>query len=58
VIEKLEKCSNNLFDWFYNNSMKANANKCLFLLSGNINVSLNINNEVIKSSDNEILLGV
>ena len=58
VIEKLEKCSNNLFDWFYNNSMKANANKCHFLLSGNINVSLNVNNEVINSSDSEILLGV
>ena len=33
AIEKLEQCSDSLFTWFQNNGMKANADKCNFLVN-------------------------
>ena len=43
VINKLEESTNNLFQWFKNNHMKVNANKCHLLVTGNYEVSVNIN---------------
>ena len=35
VIAKLEKSSESIFEWFENNRMKANPDKCYLLLSKN-----------------------
>ena len=44
VIEKLENASKVLFQWFSDNQMKANPDKCHFLCSSNTEVSLNVEN--------------
>ena len=58
VIESLERASVSLFRWFENNLLKGNADKCHFLVSTSKEVSSNVNNLKIKSSDCEKLLGV
>ena len=58
VINKLEESTNNLFQWFRNNHMKANADKCHLLVTGNYEVSANINEFEIESSKKEKLLGI
>ena len=58
LINKIEECTNNLFQWFRNNHMKANADKCHLLVTGNYYVSANINEFEIESSKKETLLGI
>ena len=58
VIQKLETTAKTLFQWFSNNQMKANADKCQFLCSSNSEVSLTIENQKIKNSKFEKLLGI
>ena len=58
VINKLEESTNNLFQWFRNNHMKANADKCHLLVTGNYEVSANINEFEIESSNKEKLIGI
>ena len=58
VIESLERASVSLFRWFENNLLKGNADKCHFLVSTSKEVSLNVDNFKIKSSNCEKLLGV
>ena len=58
VINKLEESTNNLFQWFRNNHMKANADKCHLLVTGNYEVSANIKEFEIESSKREKLLGI
>ena len=58
VINKLEESTNNLFQWFRNNHMKANADKCHLLVTGNYEVSANINKFEIESCKKEKLLGI
>ena len=55
---KLEESTNNLFQWFRNNDMKANADRCHLLVTGNYEVSANINEFEIESSKKEKLLGI
>ena len=43
VINKLEESTNNLFQWFRNNRMSANVDKCHFLYTVNYVVSETIN---------------
>ena len=57
VINKLEECTNNLFKWFHENHMKANADKCHLLVTTNSAVSANIEEFVINNSNEEKLLG-
>ena len=57
LINKLEESSDNLFQWFRNNHMKVNADKCHLLVLGNYEVSANINEFEIESSKKEKLLG-
>ena len=45
VILKLETTVKTLFQWFSDNQMKSNPDKCLFLCSSNSEVSLNIENQ-------------
>ena len=50
VINKLGESTNSLFQWFRNDHMKANADKCHLLVTGNYEVSANINEFEIESS--------
>ena len=56
--EKLEKKGKVLFEWFSNNFLKANADKCHLILRTDELFSINIDNEVIKNSNNKKLLVV
>ena len=58
LINKLEESTNNLFQWFRNNHMKANADKCHLLVTGNYEVSANINECEIENSKKEKILGI
>ena len=58
VIQKLEKASKTLFQGFGDNQLKANPDKCHFLCSSNREVSLTIENQIIKNSKFGKLLGI
>ena len=58
VISQLEKSSKSIFEWFENNGMKANPDKCHLLLSKNENFEANINENNISNTSFEKLLGV
>ena len=58
TLEKLEGVGKVIFEWFSNNFLKANADKCYLILSANEPYSTNINNEVIKNSNSKKLLGI
>ena len=58
VINKLKESTNNLFQWFTNNNMKANADKCQLLVTGNYEVSANINKFETESSKKAKLLAI
>ena len=58
VINKLEASTNNLFKWFHENHMKANADKCHLLVTTKSAVSANIGEFVINNSNEEKLLGI
>ena len=58
TLQKVEKASNTLFKWFSNNHTVANADKCDFLTSISEEVSVKIENEIIKNSLQETLLGI
>ena len=48
VIRKLENAAKTLFQWFSDNQMKANPDKCHFLCNSNSEVSLTIETQKIK----------
>ena len=58
VIYKLQNASKSLFQWFADNQMKANPDKCHFICSANVKTSIMIENEQIENSNCEKLLGV
>ena len=58
TLENLEEVGKVLFEWFSNNFFKTNANKCYLILSMDEPLSMNIDNEVVKNSSNEKLLGI
>ena len=58
VIQKLEKAAKTLFQWFNDNQIKANPDKCHFLWSSNGEVSLTIENQIIKNSEFKKLLAI
>ena len=58
VIQKLENAAETLFQWFSDNQMKANPDKCHFLCNSNSEVSLAIETQKIKNSKFEKLLGI
>ena len=53
TLEKLEEVGKVLFKWFTNDFVKANADKCHLILSTDEPFSINIDNEVIKNSNNK-----
>ena len=58
VIKALEKNIDKLFDWFSDNFLKANSDKCHLLMNTDENVALKIKNETITNSCNEKMLGI
>ena len=58
LIIKLQNASKTLFQWFTDNQMKANPDKCHFICSHVDKASLLVENMEIKSSTHEKLLGV
>ena len=61
VVKKLwekKTCTSNLFKWFQENHMKGNADKCHFLVTSKSPVSANIEEFIVKNSNEEKLLGV
>ena len=58
VINKLEESNNSLFQWFRNNHMKANPDKCHLLVTRYYEVSTNIIEFEIESSKEEKLLAI
>ena len=53
VIQKLELTTNNLFEWFKNNHMKANADKCHLLVTRDTDVTAKIGEFDVKNSREE-----
>ena len=58
VISNLEKSTNSLLNWFRENHMKANADKCHLLVSSNESCTAKIEDFSIKNSTEERLLVV
>ena len=58
IIEKLEVKGNDIFQWFNENTMKANADKCHLLITTNEERNISIGVEKIQNSKSEKLLGV
>ena len=58
VINKLQAATNELFDWFEMNSMKANAEKCHLLVKSGDSASIKIEESTISAKDLQRLLGV
>ena len=58
VIQKLGNAAQTLFQWFRDNQMKANPDKCHFLCNSNSEVSLTTKTQKIKKSEFEKLLGI
>ena len=58
VISKLQNASKTLFQWFNDNQMKANPDKCHFICSSNAKKDILIENQNINNSAREKLLGV
>ena len=58
LISQLEKSSKSFFDWFENNGLKGNPDKCHLLFSKNDDFEANINENRISDTTFEKLLGV
>ena len=58
AIQKLEINGNKIFQWFSDNYLKANPDKCHFLTNKKGDISINIKNENISSSQCQKLLGI
>ena len=57
-MDGVDKSWTKLFQWFNENLMKINANKCHLLLSSNSTVNVRVENFDIKNSDCEKHLGI
>ena len=53
VTTSLENAAEKLFEWFANNHMKANHDKCYLLMSTLTPISIKVKYCIIKNSDNK-----
>ena len=53
LLTSLEQASNGLFEWFKNNILKGNADKCHLLISTDDRVNMNVDRFKINKSDTE-----
>ena len=58
VVSNLEKSTDSLLNWFRENNMKANANKCNLLVSSDESCTAKIEDFSIKNSTKEKVLGI
>ena len=58
VIFKLQNASKTLLQWFADNQMKANPDKCYFIYSSNLKTCIMTKNRQVLNSTCEKLLGV
>ena len=58
VVDDLEISSSILFTWLKTNYMKANTDKNHCLLSNKNNLTVNIDENVLESEDNQVLVGI
>ena len=58
VLVSLENASLKLFDWFFNNQMKANSDKCHLLIIVTASIAIKIKYNQILNSEREKLLGM
>ena len=58
IIEELEKPSSIFFKWLRTNHMKINIDKSHLLLSGNTQLTSNIDNSLITSEKEQMLLSI
>ena len=58
VISALENAAASLFNWFSDNQMKANPNKCHLLINKDCKKHINIDGNIIGNSNCEKLLGI
>ena len=58
VLEKLNCASRNTFEWFSNNAMNANLDKCHFLSSLDMNTKITVSSFDIENTHSQKLLGV
>ena len=58
LVSSLESCSASLFQWFSNNQMKANPEKCHLSMNVNRPATIKIGEHTISNSYCEKLLGV
>ena len=56
IVKLLEENADKLFDWFSNNYLKANPDKCHLLVNTTGYIRISISNETISSSSNQKLL--
>ena len=58
IVKLLEENTDKLFDWFSNNCLKANLDKCHLVVNTTDNIRINMRNETISNSSNQKLLGI
>ena len=58
IIEKLKVKASDIFQWFNENAMKKNADKCHLLITTNEERNISIRGEKIQNSESEKLIGV
>ena len=58
VLNVLESETQNLFQWFINNGLKVNPDKCHLLLTSQESLSIKVGNDIIKNKDSQKLLGI
>ena len=54
----LEENADKLFDWFSNNYLKANPDKCHLLVNTTGSIRISVRNETISNSSNQKLFGI
>ena len=58
ILEKLEKGIQSIFDWFSENILKANADKCHLIASSKVPVDIQISDIKVTSESRVKLLGI
>ena len=58
IVKLLEENADKLFDWFSNNYLKANPDKCHLFVNTTGNIRINVRNETISTSANQKLLDI
>ena len=58
ILEKFEKAIQNMFDWFSENILKSNFDKCHLIASSKVQVGIQISDIKVTSESRVKLLGI